>query len=151
MQGRAFSVVRAAASTTTAITIIQIKVPATSMIELTRAWVSQGASATSAQTRVQIVRKTAAATVTAQDPVKLDPNSGASLCVSGTSATGVNASGEGTDGDVLYEDGFNILNGWLWVPAEDDRIVVSPSGIIGLKFPTAPSATFAAGITFLEY
>jgi hypothetical protein len=71
----------------------------------------------------------------------------------GVAATGTNASVEGTDGDVLYGDVFNLQSGWLWVPTPDERIVLKPSEIIGIKLPAAPgvSTAFTGGVIFNEY
>jgi len=152
MLGRAYSVVRNNVATSTAITVIQVAVPATTLIEITRAWATQSSGTTSAANRIQIVRKTGAATVTSATPTPLGTNYGASLCVGGTSLTGITATGEGTDGNVLVDEGFNVLNGWLYVPVLEERIIVRPSEIIGLKFPAAPTnLTWNCGISWLEY
>lgn len=134
----------------TAITILQIKAGAAAL-ELLKVVLTQGLSETSTQEQVQILRKSAAATVTSYTPLKCNPGAPAALCVGGTSATGYTASAEGTDGDVLVDEGFNILNGWLWVP-EKERIIVPQSGIIAIKFPVAPaSATWRCVAYVREY
>lgn len=103
--------------------------------------------------RIQILRKTAAATVTSYTPLlenTIDPAAGA---VGSTSGTGVNASAEGTDGDILVDWDFNVLQGFLWQPVLEDRIWVPVSGIIALKFPAAPGSalTIDAQLKFIEY
>lgn len=134
----------------TAITILQVKAGAAAL-ELIRAGISQGLSETSTMEQVQILRKTAAATVTSFTPRKFNPGDGVSLAIGGVSATGYTATAEGTDGEVLLDDGFNILNGWQWKSGED-RIVVPQGGIIAMKFPVAPaSATWRAYMVFAEY
>lgn len=137
---------------TGAITLVQIKVGASQVITILRAWVSQSNLGTSAMQRVQILRKTAAATVTSFTPILLDKGDAASGCAGGTSATGTNASVEGTDGDVLLETNFNVLNGFLHIPVPEDRFVVGPAGFIAIKLPGAPasSMTTSAGFTFEE-
>ncbi len=138
---------------TAAISLIQIKAGASNPLQLIEARVSQSSSTTSAQQRAQLLRKTAAATVTAFTPLLengADPAAGA---VGGTAATGTNASAEGADGDLLMQWDFNVLTGLLWQPALEDRIWVPVSGIIALKFPTAPAAstTYDAQLKFIEY
>lgn len=128
----------AGVSISTAITALQIKAGA-AMLELLKVVISQGLSEVSTMEQIQILRKTAAATVTSFTPRKCNPGDPAALCVGGTSATGYTASAEGTDGEVLIDEGFNILNGWLWVP-EKERIIIPQSGIIAVKFPVAPAA-----------
>ena len=134
----------------TAITILQIKAGAAAL-ELLRAGMTQGLSETSTMEHVQILRKTAAATVTSFTPRLYNPSDPVSLAIGGTAATGYTATAEGTDGDVLVDEGWNILNGWLWVPIED-KIIVPQAGIIAMKFPVAPaSATWRAYMVFREY
>jgi hypothetical protein len=137
---------------TGAITLIQIKAGATRMVMLLRASVSQSNMTTMAMQRVQILRKTGTATVTSYTPLLYSPSQPAADAAGGTSATGTNASNEGTDGDILVNDTFNILNGWLWIPTPEERIVVPPGGFIGLKLPTAPgsSMTTTAQMVFYE-
>ena len=136
----------------TGITILQIKAGAVPL-ELIRAMLSQKSSTTSTQERIQIVRKSVAATVTSITPAQVNnPNDPAALAVGSTSGTGRTGSAEGTDGTILVDDAFNILNGWLWLPTPDERIWVPPSGIIALKFPLAPaSQAWNAALYFKEH
>ena len=140
-----------ALAVTGAITLIQIKAGSTHAVRLLRAWLNQSSTTTSARQRIQIARKTAAATVTSFTPIKLGA-SAAAAAIGGTSATGYNASAEGTDGDILLPDAFDLVVGWekVWVPEE--RIVVPPGGIIAMTLPAAPggSTTFSGGIVFDE-
>ena len=139
-------------SVSAAITLIQLKAGATVPLEILRANVAQHNSTTSAMQPVILVRKSAAATVTSFTPVKTDENDGAASAAGGTSATGVNASAEGTDTDVVFNDAFNVLNGWLYLPVPEERIKVLGAGIIGLKFADAPSTALSvrATVTFRE-
>jgi hypothetical protein len=142
-------------SISTAISVIQLKLGTNGPAELLRASQTQGTSTTSSQIAAKIVRKTAAATVTAavagttllkQNPI--NPASDASL---GTAATGITASAEGTDGEAPIERGHNILNGWEWLPTPEERELVPQAGIVALKNSVAPpSATYYAEIAFRE-
>lgn len=56
-------------------------------------------------------------------------------------------------GSVYIEQGFNVLSGWLWTPANDDEvIVVSPSQLVAFRLDAAPSTgmAFSYGLTFRE-
>lgn len=141
-----------AISVSTAITIIQIKAGATRPLRIIRAWCTQSNLTTSAQQRIQLLRKTAAATVTSFTPLLYNPGDSAANAAGGTTSTGITASGEGTDGDILVGDVFNLLTGWLYLPVPEERPLVLPAGFIALKFPAAPAAatTFTAGIVFEE-
>lgn len=147
----AYSVFMNNVAVTGAITLVQIK-PVTVSIVLLRAWFNQSNITTSGQQRIQILLKTAAATVTSATPQPLYGSDQAAKSVGSTSGTGTNASGEGTDGNVIYPDAFNILTGWLWVPVPEERITIPAGVIVALKLPTAPGAstTVTAGFTFAE-
>lgn len=135
----------------TAITVIQIATPATVMIEIIRAQLSQTTLTASGMMDVALLKKTAAATVTSFTPLPVREKDGAALCVGGTTATGTNASGEGTNGNVIHREAVNVLNGWFYIPAPDERPTVAPSSFIALTFLTAPtSASYTAEIKFRE-
>ena len=137
--------------TTGAVTMVQLKAGASHGIEILRVMVTQSLSETSTQERIQIVRKSAAATVTSATPLLMNPGDGVADSVGGVAATGITATVEGTDGDILVDAGFNILNGFEWLPTPLETIVVEAAGIIGVKFPVAPaSATFIATMYYRE-
>lgn len=136
----------------TAITIIQYKAGALNKAAVVRFSISQGLSETSTMEQIQLLRKTAAATVTGFTPLENDPDGPAAFGVSGTAATGITATAEGTDGDILVNEGWNILNGYLWVRSHPLEIVIPAAGIIAIKFPVAPaSATWRAQLVVEEF
>lgn len=149
---RVYSVELVNTAVTGAITLVQLKAGNASLV-LLRAFVKQLNQTASAMQDVGIIRKTGAATVTSATPVLMDPDGGAALAVGGTSATGTNASAEGTDAaSYLVRQSFNVLNGWDWIPTPEERIEVGATGIIALKFPSSPgsSMTVNAGLIFGE-
>lgn len=150
-EGYTYEVRNGGVSISTAITVIQIKAGA-SALEILRASIGQKGSTTSTIERIGLVRKSGAATVTSATPLKLGPGDPSSLAVGGTSATGITATAEGTDTDILVDECFNIVNGtWAWLPTPEERIRVPQGGIVGLKFLTAPGAqTWYASIKFHE-
>jgi hypothetical protein len=141
-----------AVSVSGAITLVQVKAGTSRAVELLRVSVSQSGSTSSTMQRIQINRKSAAATVTSFTSLAMRNGDSAADAVGGTSATGTNATVEGTDTNILIVDTFNILNGWLWVPVPEERITLPAGGIIGVKFPAAPGAalTVTASIVFAE-
>lgn len=149
---RVYSVELVNTAVTGAITLVQIKAGSARLVTILRAWCGQSNLTASAMQRIQILRKSAAATVSSATPLLLDAGDAAAGSVGGTAATGTNASVEGTDGDVLVDTDFNVLNGWLWVPTPEERIIVGPAGFIAIKFPGAPasSMTTSAGFLFGE-
>ena len=130
-------------------------------IEFMRYWVGQTANTTSNQQRIQLeTQVTAFPTLTAATPVKLkpaDPN--ASVITGGTAGAagtaGINASAEGAGGKTsVWEDGFNVINGWLWVPTPRETRIL-PAGFAsgqGLFLPAAPATltSWTFGTTFAE-
>ena len=135
----------------TAITIIQYKAGATNKARVVRFSIGQGLSETSTMEQIQLLRKTGAATVTSFTPLENDPDGPAAFGVGGTTATGITAPAEGTDGDILVNAAFNILNGYEWVRSDLNEIIIPAAGIIALKFPVAPaSATWRASLVIEE-
>lgn len=130
-------------------------------IEFLRYWISQSANATSAQQRVQLVTQvTGFPTVTSATPAKLkpaDPN--ASVITGGTAGAvgtaGTNATNEGTGAKTaVWDDAFNVLNGWLSIPTPPESRII-PAGLTsgqGLYFPVAPATltNWAFGLVFRE-
>jgi hypothetical protein len=140
---------------TAAKTLIQLKCGAAAGAEIIEALLYQTTKTTSELLRIAFARKSAAATVTSVTPLKVggaaDPTA---LAVGGTSATGVNASAEGTDTDVLGQGALNVLNAEVWrIPIPEGRIWVPAGAIIGLKLFTAPAASMTIGgyLRFREY
>jgi hypothetical protein len=138
---------------TGAITLLQIKAGATVPLQIIRAVIGQTSSTTSTQQAVQINRKSGAATVTSFTPIITGPvTDPAASAVGGTAATGTNASAEGTDSNIIKQDVFNYLNGWLYLPTPKEWPFVDAASIVGLKFPVAPgsSVTITADCLFEE-
>mgnify|MGYP001592237867 FL=1 len=130
-------------------------------LEILRCWIGQSANATSAQQRVQLVTQvTVFPTLTSATPAGLkraDPN--VSIIVGGIAGAagtaGINASAEGAGAKtVIFNDAFNVLNGWLWVPTPNETIVMpagSASGF-GLFLPVAPATltNWSFGVVYAE-
>lgn len=150
--GKVYVVNNLNVSISTAITVIQVKAGAATPLWLVRASIAQRGSVVSAQDRIIIVRKTAAATVTTFTPLLYDGTDGAAAAAGGTSATGITASAEGTDGDILVDRPFNVLNGFEWIATPLEMIKVPAAGFIALKFPVAPTSaqTWSAQMVFCE-
>jgi len=146
-----YNLIRSSVTTSTAITVNQVGGVAGVAAEVTRIWGNQSTVTSTAQTRLQFLLKSGAATVTSQTAALLSPAMQASKLVGGTTATGITATIEGTDSTVWDEEGFNIVNGWLYLPVPEERNM-TVNRILALKFPTAPtSAGYITGIEWLEY
>ncbi len=128
------------------------------VIQILRAWVGQGASETSDQLGIILGTKASAFgtyTSTSPNPHRLGgPATGITGGTAGaesTSGTDASAEGAGTVTPLIY-DGFNNLNGWLWVPTPEERITIPADTAIILKIVGTPAAlgNWSAGITFQE-
>ena len=134
-------------------------------LEFLRYWVGQSANATSAQQRIEIDTQvsswpTAMTSATVNKLKPADPNAsiitGASSPALGQagivlSANQVEGAGAKT---IVWNDAFNVLNGWLHVPTPPETRVL-PASLTsgqGLFFPTVPATTtgWAAGLCFRE-
>src|SRR5271167_3367998 len=122
--GPCYALVNNGVSISTAITAIQVGTGTTGAIECLRASVTQGSTATSAQLAVAFLRKTAGATVTiavaGTTLVKQNPINPVSGVTISTSTTGITASAEGTNGEQFVTDGLNDLNGYIYLPAQEE-------------------------------
>ncbi len=129
-------------------------------LDILRIWVSQTGSTTSAMQRIQLVTQvTAFPTLTAATPAAHNRADSVSAILGGTAGAagtaGVNASAEGAGAKtVIFSDGFNVLNGWLWVPTPEEQIVLPPGYAqgLGVYFPAAPASLTAwnVGLSYRE-
>lgn len=144
-----------------ATTLIFINPGVTMALEIIRLWIAQSANATSAQQRVQLVTQvTAFPTLTSFTPAKLKRNDPISAIVGGTAGAagtcGINASAEGAGAKtVIWESAFNVVNGFLWVPASDKESIIMPASSasgFGLFLPVAPGTltNWAFGLIYRE-
>ncbi len=152
MGGRIYVATMSAVAQTAAKTLIQIAAASGNPLELLRCTITQDNGDASEQTRALIRRKSAAATVTSFTPILLDPDGIAAKAVGGTALTGTNASAEGTPTDIIVDEGFNILSGFIWVPTPEERIRVNGGGFIGLELAaTIVAADISAQMFFREF
>lgn len=141
-----------------AITLLFLRSAVNCSLEILRIWIQQAANVTSAQQRVQIVTQvTAFPTVTSLTPGPLKRGDPISQIVGGTAGAagtcGVNASAEGAGAkSVIFEEAFNVIPGYLWVPTEREKIVLPASYAsgLGIYFPVAPG-TLTEWIVGLNY
>jgi hypothetical protein len=132
----------------TAITILQAVAHATRPLVLVRAWVEESGSATAAMARIQLMRQTTAGTMSALSPgpLPIRPNEPTAGFTAQHTATA-----EPTAGDILMDEAFNVVNGWLFLPTPDEQIVIPAAGRLGMKFGAAPaSQTWVYGMTLVE-
>jgi hypothetical protein len=168
---REFSIVSGAitlagGSTTSVIAITGTAATATGAvnIEALRFWIGQYANATSNQQRVYLkTYGSSFPTTTTYTPNKLKPQDANASAITGATYVslgncGINASAEGGGATTnVHEDGFNVLNGWLYVPTPPEtRIIPSVNANtsqpgLSLAMSTATSGSnWAFGCNFRE-
>jgi hypothetical protein len=129
-----------------------------SNLRLLRAWCSQNETETSQQLGIMLALQASAfGTYTSTTPTPHVAGGNASGITGSTSAaaasagTDASANAAGTKTPIIY-DGFNNLNGWLWVPTPEERIILpADTAIVLAMVGTATTLTnWNAGITFEE-
>jgi len=129
-----------------------------SFIRILRAWCSQHGSTTSQMLGVRIaVQASAFGTYTATTPVPLVAGGNASGIAGGTAGaaatagTDSSANAAGTKTNLIY-DAFNNLNGWLYIPVPEERIIVPTDTAIVLALVGTPATltNWHAGLIYEE-
>jgi hypothetical protein len=129
-----------------------------SNIRILRAWCSQNATETSEQLGIMLALQAAAfGTYSGTTPTphfiggKISGITSGTAGAEGTAGTDASANAAGTKTPIIY-DGFNNLNGWLWVPTPEERIIVpADTAIVLAMVGTATTLdNWSAGITYEE-
>lgn len=129
-----------------------------SILEVERVSVSQQGTSTSQQLGIILAQKASAfGTYTSTTPAPMvvgGPASGIAGSTSGAAAgagTDASAEGAGTVTTMLSE-GFNNLNGYLWVPTPEERIIIPPDIAFIVKLRGTPTTLtgWEAILTFRE-
>lgn len=129
-----------------------------SNVRIHRAWVGNQATETSDQLGVMLALKASAfGTYTSTTPApafiggRVSGLAGGTAGAEGTTGTDASAEGAGTVTPIIY-DGFNNLNGWLYVPVPEERIWVPADTAIILKIVGTPATltNWSAGVTYEE-
>ena len=150
MIGQLYTVAIGSQAQTAAKTLIEIASPSDAVTLVERIKVAQTSFDTSENLGVKVQRVTTTGTGTATTPEPLQVGSAA---YGGTVETNSTVEPTYTAGTEIIEDGFNVLSGYLWTPANDDEIIViSPSALLGISLDVAPSASmdFSYGCTIRE-
>lgn len=129
-----------------------------SIIEIERIWVSQIGTETSEQLGIIIGQKASAfGTYTSTTPAPHVLGGAASGITGGTAGAaataGTDATAEGAGSvTTTIEEGFNNLNGYLWVPTPEERLVLGPDTAVIVKMVGTPTTLtgWCAGITYRE-
>jgi hypothetical protein len=129
-----------------------------SVLRIYRLTCSQQGTATSQQLGIRWGLKASAfGTMTSTTPAPIEVGAVASAITGSTTNA---ASSSGTDSSsngagtltVLGQEGFNNLNGWLWVPTPEERILIGPDLSFCLQLQGTPTTLtgWNAQLTFEE-
>ncbi len=150
MIGRLYGVGIASQAQTAAKTLIEVASAADSVTFIERVYIQQTSFDTSENLGSTCQRITSTGTGTATTPVPLQVGDAAFGGVVETNST---IEPTYTASTVLWDQGFNVLSGLLWTPANDDEVIVlSPSALVGVNLDVAPSVSmnFSYGCTLRE-
>lgn len=133
------------ASGTSVVTLIEIE-QATGVLEILRCWIVNETSETSEQWVVSLVTKSADGTnVTAPTVVAHD----LAMAAHGSTVRGM-CTTVGTIDNQIIRQGFNVLNGWEFIPSEEEKIWIASTKTFGIHVPVAPpsSISISVGLTY---
>lgn len=149
MIGRIYTVAIGSQAQTAAKTLIEVTSAADSVTLIERLSLKQTSFDTSENLGVKCEDITTTGTGTATTP---NPLAEGDAAFGGSVET--NSTIEPTySGTVYLEEGFNVLSGYLWTPANDDEVIcISPSQLAGFSLDVSPSASmnFSYGCTLRE-
>jgi len=150
MIGRLYGFAIGGSAKTAAVTLMEIAAPADAVTTLERAYMSQSSFDTSENLAAKV--EDVGTTGTGSTAVIPRPLQEGDALYGGVLE--YDQTIEPTySGNVFIEQGFNVLSGWLWTPANDDEVIVlSPSQLVGIMIDVAPSGSmdFHYGCTIRE-
>jgi hypothetical protein len=150
MIGRQYTVAIGSQAQTAAKTLVEVASASDSVTLIERIWIKQTSFDTSENLGTKTQRITTTGTGTATTP---EPLQAGDAAFGGTVKTNMTVEPTYTAGTEILEDGFNVLSGYLWTPANDDEVItISPSALAGVNLDVAPSASmnFSYGVTLRE-
>ena len=132
---------------------ILILAPSTKVCKILEVRLGQSSSTTSTQQRVRHSRLTGTVTTGsgggAATPRKHETGDAAAAATARINDT-TQATTSGTK-STIFEDTFNIVSGYLWVPIPEEQIVLAPIEAYTLEFPAmGATATYDGSVTFEE-
>ena len=128
--------------------VFEVLAPTDAAVILYSCYIGQRSTETSDAIAVSIQRATTSGsggTVVTANPHAVGDSAFGGVCER-------NNTTQATTLTLLPADGFNVLSGWQYRPIPDERITISPSGILVFRFEDAPVAApnFEFSCTFME-
>ena len=150
MIGSLYSIAIGAQAQTASKTLIEVSSGSAVVTTIERIYISQNSFDTSENLgcKVQLITTTGTGTTTTAVPFQAS-----TAAAAGTQKTNDTIEPTYTASKVIIQQGFNVLSGFLWTPANDDEVIVlAPSALAGIMLDVAPSASmnFSYGCTFRQ-
>lgn len=132
--------------------LFEITAPADSVVVLHACTIAQTSDVGDAAEEILPVRITRYATGGSGGTLNIAANPHEVGAPTKGSTVDRNNTTQGGTPTVVHADAFNIRVGWQYRPTPEERIVISPSGILAIELPVAPAdaITVDASITFEE-
>ena len=153
MIGNLYTLAVGAQAQTAAKTLIELTAAASAVLLLERAYISQNSFDTSENLGCKIQRITTPGTGTDSIAAAVPTQAQTAAMVAGAVKTNLTIESTYTANKINLQQGFNVLSGFLWTPANDDEVfAIAPSALIGIMLDIAPSASmnFSYGCTFRQ-
>lgn len=145
---RTYSVVMAGTSITAAKDLLRLSASSGTILEILRIEVTQSSSTTSAQNALSIYRASTDGTGTS---ASARPYQAGDPTFAGTAVVNLSADTTKSPTEPLWRSGQNVLNGWLWHPVPEERIIVPPSGRLAVRLENSPGTlTMTCTCVFME-
>lgn len=141
MIGNLYTLAIGAQAQTASKTLIEVAAASSSICLLERAYISQNSFDTSENLgcKIQRVTTTGTGTTSTSDVVPTEVGTSA---FGGVVKTNLTIEPTYTANKIFLQQGFNVLSGFLWTPANDDEVfALAPSGLLGIMLDVAPSAS----------
>lgn len=132
------------------------------LLELLRIEIGQSGTATGAQIRGEIFTRDTAGTLTmtSATPRPISPLGGPASAITGSTAPAGTAARVGTNSSAdsggtyvsIHPFNFSNVNGYLWLPTPEERIVVPPATVVGVRFLATPGTAtgWTVSLTYAE-
>jgi hypothetical protein len=149
--GRMYSAHIEGTAATAQVDFFEVVAPSDAVVIIHGVWISQSSDVDSEQLRVAIKRgsTTSGSGGSAFTP---NPHHFGDAAFGGT--VEVMNTTKATSGTITthHSDSFNVLNGWVWLPTPEMRLILSPSQRMTVELLTTPadSLTFNGTIVFEE-
>lgn len=127
--------------------LFEIVAPSDAAVIIHGCYISQSASETSEQLPILVHRaSTSGSAGSTPTPSPLEVGAPAA-----GSTVEANNTTQGTEGTFIHAEGFNVLNGWMWMPTPECRPVLSPIGRLVVELQVAPAAALTMnGVLLFE-